>query len=99
MKQDMKQYIGNVLRQYRDLKRQGHYGGGLARHLGALECALLVVGALDDPFPYKTKEYIAWSLFFVLRRTRQETYAEMIERVATEWLAEQGDADGEGKAS
>ena len=35
----------------------------------------------------------------MLRRTRQETYAEMIERVATEWLAEQGDADGEGKAS
>lgn len=93
---DMVQYVERALEAYFKNKREGGPTWERYRLLGALDCALVVVGAMKpgEPFQYKQVEYIAWDWFFVLRRTRRETYAELIIRLAREWLAGKGYDNG-----
>lgn len=93
--QELTQYVQDTLDAYRIRRKTG----GLPMHekyryLGALEASLIVAGVLTPgvPVKYGMKDEITWNLFFVLRRTRQETYSELIERLAAEWLAVQNES-------
>ena len=86
---DMQKYIWNTT-QALDLARK-HGGMSILeryRHYGALECALIVVGVLEPGCKFESKkvDVVEDYIFFKRRYSRQESYGEMIERLAREWL-------------
>jgi len=96
----MRDYIERVLASYRKINRErGPHSCNVWRHLGALEGALVVVGKLSLGQDFPCREVSTgrrW--WFGKPGKRKETYREIIERLAVEWLAEHGIANGEGKA-
>ena len=95
---DIRRYIENTLASYRKHKQSHELSmHEKYRHLGVLEAALIFVGVLKagEPFVYGEREEIKSNWLFVLRGKRQETYSELIERLAQEWLDKQkGDGNG-----
>lgn len=90
---DWKTYIQNLSKSLRIARK--HDGMNLAeryRAYGALEAALLAVGAFAGPgkaFQYRQIDVVDDYIFFKHRHRRRENYGEMIERAAREWLEQQ----------